>query len=81
MLVSHFHLSKAKIQQLFADLFDLEVSTGALSESEATLAHALEPLYAESQAALQKADVVNIDETGFRQGNADEQNAPDKYEG
>lgn len=78
MLVSHFHLSKAKVQQLFADLFSLEVSTGALSGSEATLAHALEPLYAEAQAALQEADVVNVDETGFRQGNADGQNATGK---
>lgn len=78
MLVSHFHLSKAKIQQLFADLFGLEVSTGTLSESEATLADALAPLYAEAQTALQQADVVNVDETGFRQGNADGQNATGK---
>ena len=78
LLVSYFHLSKAKVRMLFRDAFGLPVSTGALSESEAVMAEALAPLHAEAQAAIQQADQIGADETSFRQGTADGGNPPGK---
>jgi len=71
LLVSYFHLSKAKVQMLFRDAFGLPVSTGTLSESEAVMADALAPLYAEARTAIQQADHLGADETSLRQGQAD----------
>lgn len=78
LLVSHFHLSKVKVQMLFREAFGLPVSTGALSESEVVIADALAPLYTDVQRAIQRADQLGADETSLRQGKADGGNAQGK---
>lgn len=78
LLASHYHLSKEKIQALFGEIFGLKVSTGALSENENLLSEALKPVYEEACAALSQQPVVNMDETGSRQGNSDGNNPQHK---
>jgi transposase len=67
MLAGAYRLSKRQIQQVTADLFDLSISTGMISKLERQSADALEAPYNELAAAVHQADVVNIDETSWRQ--------------
>lgn len=62
-------LSKRTIRTLFADVFDLPMSLGAVSKLEATVSRALEPIHAEAHTYAQGRD-ANVDETGWKQGTA-----------
>jgi transposase len=60
-------LGKRAIRTLFADVFDIPVSLGAVSKHEATVSRALAPIHAAAHAHARGLD-ANVDETGWRQG-------------
>jgi transposase len=78
VLSGHYHLSKAKICLLFHDLLGINVAIGTLSEHEELLSDSLEACYDEIHAVLQQSVQVYMDETSFRQGNRDGNNAQKK---
>lgn len=59
-----FHLSRRQIAALCHSLFGLAISTGAIQAIIERAAEACEPAVKDLQAAIQKAEVVNADETG-----------------
>ena len=78
MLSSQYHLSKAKICQLYRDILGFRISAGTLSKQEKLLSEALSYSYDEVHAILKKSAVLNMDETGFKQNNGDAQNPEGK---
>jgi transposase len=67
VLAGAYRLSKRQIQQLTSDLFSLSISTGMISKLERQSAAALEAPYNELAVNVQEAEVVNVDETSWRQ--------------
>src|SRR5262245_23060500 len=67
MLAGAYRLSKRQIRQLVGDLFGLAISTGMISKLERRSAAALEAPYNQLATAVHDAEVVNIDETSWRQ--------------
>jgi len=67
MLAGAYRLSKRQIQQVVADLFGLSISTGMISKLERYSAAALEAPYNELATAVHQSEVVNIDETSWRE--------------
>jgi transposase len=67
MLAGAYRLSKRQIRQLAGDLFGLAISTGMISKLERQSAAALEAPYNQLATAVHDAEVVNIDETSWRQ--------------
>ena len=67
MFAVAYRLSKRQIQQLASDVFALSISTGMISKLERQSAAALEAPYNELAASVHEADVVNIDETSWRE--------------
>ena len=63
-LTGGYRLSKRLVQGLLQDLFHIELSVGAISQSEAVLSTALMPITQQAHAHLQQAAVVHCDETG-----------------
>lgn len=59
-----FHLSRRQIQALLHSQYNLAISTGAIQAIIERAAEACEPAVKDLQTAIQKADVVNADETG-----------------
>jgi transposase len=66
-LAGAYRLSKRQIQQLVGDLCGLSISTGMISKLERQSALALAEPYQELADSVHEAEVVNIDETGWRQ--------------
>ena len=66
-LAGAYRLSKRQIQQLVGDLFGLSISVGMISKLERQSAAALAAPYQELADSVHEAEVVNIDETGWRQ--------------
>jgi transposase len=62
-----YRLSKRQIQQLAAGLFGLSISTGMISKLEQHSALALAAPYQELADSVHQAEVVTIDETGWRE--------------
>ncbi len=50
------------------DLWDVNLSLGAVLRQERAQSAALAPVVAEVQTAVRQADVANLDETGWREG-------------
>jgi transposase len=67
MLAGAYRLSKRQIQQLVSDLFTLSISTGMVSKLERHSASALEGPYNELATSVHRSEVVNIDETSWRE--------------
>ena len=67
MCAGTYRLSKRQIRQLTGDLFTLSISTGMISKLERQSAAALEAPYNELATAVHQAEVVNIDETSWRE--------------
>jgi transposase len=67
MLAGAYRLSKRQIQQLVSDLFTLSISTGMVSKLERQSASALEASYNELATSVHRSEVVNIDETSWRE--------------
>jgi transposase len=66
-LAGAYRLSKRQIQQLAGDLFELSISTGMISKLERQSTLALAAPYQELADSVHQAEVVNIDETGWRE--------------
>jgi transposase len=54
-------------RQLLQDLWEVNLSLGAVVRQEQVQSAALAPVVEEARAAVQQADVVHMDETGWRQ--------------
>ncbi len=67
MLAGAYRLSKRQIQQIAGDLFGLSISTGMVSKLERLSAEALEAPYNELAISVHQAEVVNVDETSWRE--------------
>src|SRR3954465_7588903 len=67
LLSGRYRLSRREVRQLLQDLWQVRVSLGAVVRQEQAQSAALAPMIKEAQAAVQQADAVNMDETGWRQ--------------
>ncbi len=67
LLSGRYRLSRREVQQLLQDLWTVRVSLGAVVRQEQAQSAALAPIVEEARAVVQQADVVNLDETGWRQ--------------
>jgi len=67
MLAGAYRLSKRQIQQIVGDLLGLSISTGMVSKLERQSAEALESPYNELAVSIHQAEVVNVDETSWRE--------------
>jgi transposase len=67
MFAGAYRLSKRQIRQLAADVFTLSISTGMISKLERQSAAVLEAPYNELAVAVHHAEMVNIDETSWRE--------------
>lgn len=65
--VQHF-IPEDRLQQCFADVFGMSVSTASLARFNAEAAEKLTPKQAETLDILKAAPVKHLDETGFRVG-------------
>jgi transposase len=68
VLTGRYRLSKREAAACVADLCGVELAVGTISALEQQVSTALAPVVAEARAAVQTAVVVNMDETGWRQG-------------
>jgi transposase len=60
-------LGKRAVRTFFADVCDLPVSLGGVSNLEATVSRALEPIHAEAHVRTKRLD-ANVDETSWPEG-------------
>jgi transposase len=67
-LVEQQFVPYARVRELFADPFGAPLSLGALVSWVQQSAVALAPVQAQLTAALQRAPIVHVDETGVRRG-------------
>jgi transposase len=70
LLRGSYHLSDQEVGTLLADLFGLPISDGSVVALQTTLSTALASPYQAVQTAVQVAEVVNVDETGWKQAGA-----------
>lgn len=66
LLVGYFKLSRRRTEEFFRTLFGHAPCLGTLSALETATAAALEPVVTEVEKAIQEAEAVNADETGWR---------------
>jgi len=67
LLTGRYRLSRRDVQQALQDLWGVRLSLGAVTAQERAQSVARAPVIAEARAAVPQADVVNLDETGWRQ--------------
>jgi len=67
LLSGRYRLSRREVRQLLQDLWEVKLSLGTVVRQEQVQSAALTPIVEEARAAVQDADVVNMDETGWRQ--------------
>jgi transposase len=67
VLSGRYRLSRREVRQALQDLWGVRLSLGAVVRQEQAQSAALAAVMAEARAAVQRADVVNMDETGWRQ--------------
>jgi transposase len=67
VLSGRYRLSRREVRQALQDLWGVRLSLGAVVRQEQAQSAALAAVVAEARAAVQQADVVNMDETGWRQ--------------
>ena len=70
ILTGRYRLSRREAQQLLDDLWSGKISLGALSSLEEATSHALENVVSDVAQSVNKAGVVNMDETGWREDNS-----------
>lgn len=68
-LTMRYRLSKREARDLLRELVGVVISLGGIADIEQYLSEALAPPVAEIQQAMQDADVVHHDETGWREAN------------
>lgn len=69
VLSGQYHLSKRQIEELLDDFFGVELGLGTVSALEQATSTVLEEPVVEVQAAVKEQPVVNVDETGWQEGN------------
>jgi transposase len=62
------HLSKRQIEEAMEDLFGVFISLGGVHAAEQAVSQALEVPVEEARSYVQQAQVVNADETGWKEG-------------
>jgi transposase len=67
LLSGRYRLSRREVRQLLHDVWAVKLSLGAVVRQEQAQSAALAPVVEEARTAVQQADVVNMDETGWRQ--------------
>ncbi len=67
LLSGRYRLRRRAVRQALQDLWGVRLSLGAVVRQEQAQSAALAPVVQEVRAAVQQADVVNLDETGWRQ--------------
>src|SRR4051812_36605362 len=67
LLSGRYRLSRREVRQLLQDLWTVRVSLGAVVHQEQVQSAALAPIVEGARAVVQAADLVNMDETGWRQ--------------
>lgn len=66
-LTGGYRLSKRQVQGLLQDVFDIDISVGTISQSEAQLDEMLAPAVAQAHAYVKQSAVVHADETGHHE--------------
>ncbi len=69
LLTGRYHLSKRDTVAIMADFFQAQVSLGSITTLERRTSEALSEPVQESREFVRTQPVVNMDETGWRQGN------------
>ena len=67
MLSSKFRLPKRAVQEMCADVFDVDVALGSVCNAEQRVSESIAAPVAEAHEAIQRAPVVHADETGWRE--------------
>jgi transposase len=78
LLSGAYRQSHQQVKTCLAALFGIELSTGSINRLRREVSETLAQPVAEAQAYVQQEAVIHSDETGFRQGNSDGQNAEKK---
>jgi transposase len=65
MLTGAYHLSRRRTQQLLREVFEIEVSLGAVSAMEARASESFVPAVEEAQRAVEQAEVKHTDATSW----------------
>lgn len=68
------HQSHHQVQGLLSEVFEIEISTGSVNRLRREFSDSLSDIVTTAGEYVQSQAVVNMDETGFRQGNADGHN-------
>jgi transposase len=67
LLTVRYRLSRAKVKELLAELFGLQVSTGLIDQTLRETGRAVAPLEAELVLEIERAALVHADETSWRE--------------
>jgi len=67
VLVGSFRMSRRSVQRFLRDTFDIHISLGAISKSEAVVSDALNSVYEDTHVALQSSAQAHADETPYYQ--------------
>lgn len=67
LLSGRYRLSQREVRQALKDLWNVTVSLGAITNLEQAQSAALKPVYDQVREAIPQAEVVNMDETGWRE--------------
>lgn len=74
------HQSHRQVKELLCEVFDIEISTGSINGLRMEVSESLSSIVESAGEYIQQQAQVNMDETGFRQGNGDGKN-PQKSKG
>ena len=69
LLSGAYRISRHNVQQLMSDAFGVDLSLGAISNIEGTVAETLAEPYQATLRAIRRADVVHSDETSWSEAN------------
>ncbi len=69
VLTGVYRLSKRQAESILSDLFGVSICLGSICRCEARVSDALAEPVEEARAYVQSAEVINADETGWREGN------------
>lgn len=69
LLTSKYRLSKRLAKSLFADVYQMPICIGSVSNIENTISQSLHSSHIEVCQALQAEQVIHVDETGFKERN------------
>jgi transposase len=75
LLSAQAHQSHAQVVRLLEELFGVSLSTGMVAKLRRQFTTAVQPVMAQALTYVQQQSSLGMDETGWRQGNSDGQNA------